>query len=81
METADENQCKALLEALTDAKAKIPEIDIEETVDLINKRIAYINTKLKALENSKFWNIVLNDLQYYREKEKLRILKEKGLQA
>jgi hypothetical protein len=81
LETADENQCKALLEALTDAKAKIPEIDIEETVDLINKRIAYINTKLKALENSKFWNIVLNDLQYYREKEKLRILKEKGLQA
>jgi hypothetical protein len=66
---------------LKGAKEKIPEINIDTTIDLINKRITFINTKLKAVENSKFWNVVLNDLQYYREKEKLRILKEKGLQA
>jgi hypothetical protein len=77
----NEEQAKELISALKAAQEKIPEMDIEKGVEILQKRITYINTKLKAIENSKFWNVIVNDIQYYREKERAKILKEKGIRA
>lgn len=79
IDNTSEAEAKELISAIKAAKEKIPGIEADQHIETLEKRIVYCNTKLKALENSKFWNVVLNDMNYYREKEKLRIMKEKGL--
>jgi replicative superfamily II helicase len=81
LNNTSEAEAKTLIEAIKAAKSKIPAIEAESHIEALEQRVVYCNTKLKAIENAKFWNIVSNDMQYYREKEKLRISKEKGLSA
>ncbi len=76
-----EEECKTLIQSLKNLKEKVPEVLADKTINDLEERIVYINTKQKTIENSKFWNIVKNDIEYFREKERLRIMKGRGIAA
>ena len=75
-EKITEDIANELIQSLALLKEKIPEAQTEKSELFLKGHIIYINTKLKAIENAKFWNMIKNDIEYYKQKEKLRL--EKG---
>lgn len=71
------NQAEAIIESLQFAEQHIPELRAQEYIDLLNQRVVFCKTTLVKIENSKFWNVVKNDIEYFREKERMRLEKEK----
>ena len=69
----DEGVCEDLIFAIEQINSK--EIDTDGYIKKLKARTIYINTKYKSIEESKFVNIIKNDLAYYKEKEKLRLKK------
>ena len=69
----NEVQCEALIDALKYLKESYQSFQIDEYVELLKKRIIYCKTTLKAIENAKFFNVVLNDLEFYKQKEKAKL--------
>jgi len=74
-------QAEAIIESLRYAQEHIPELRARQYIDLLNQRIVFCKTTLVKIENSKFWNVVKNDIEYFREKEKLRMEKEREKQT
>lgn len=70
-----------IMESLRKAKKTIPKLNLDTIIETLKARIVFVNTTLKQVENNKFWNIVKNDIEYYREKERLRMEKEGGAKA
>jgi len=35
---------------------------------MLEKHLSFCKIQMKAAENSKLFNVILNDIQYYREK-------------
>lgn len=76
-----EEDANALIETLNKAAEKIPEIEIDALVQTLKHHTSYTLKMLKAVEENRLWNIVLSDLEYYKEKEKIRLQRESGGQA
>jgi len=78
MKNMSAKDAQNILDCVREAKEKIPRLDVGYVENMLNERIVFANTTLKRLENAKFWNVVKNDLEYYRQKERLRLQKEKA---
>lgn len=78
LERMSAENAEKIIESLRKAKKIIPKLNIDAAVESLKARIVFANTTLKQVENNKFWNIVKNDIEYYREKERLRLEKEHG---
>lgn len=76
-----EDDANALIETLNKAAEKIPELEIDALVQTLKHHTSYTLKMLKAVEENRLWNIVLSDLEYYKEKEKIRLQRESGGQA
>merc|ERR1712216_438422 len=70
----DEENCRDLIAALKTVDSA--EIETESYIQKLEARIGYINTKYRLIEDSKFHNMIMNDLNLYREKEILRLQKQ-----
>jgi len=71
----EEDVCQDLITSLEMVQSY--EIDTKGYLGKLKARVAYINTKYRLIEDSKFHNIVRNDIAYYAEKEKVRLAKLK----
>lgn len=71
-----EESATELLSALKELKSKFPNIKCDDYIEFLKNKIVYCQTKLKNIENAKFYNIVLNDLEYYRQKQLLKMNKK-----
>lgn len=69
----DEDVCQDLIRELESVNHY--EIETKGYLNKLKARVAYVNTKYKLIEESKFHNIVKNDIAYYLEKEKVRLAK------
>jgi hypothetical protein len=64
-----------MMTVLQELEVKYPEIKIASTLKFLNNHLTFCTTKLKAIENAKFYNVVLNDFAYYKIKEAQRLQK------
>ena len=44
-------------------------VKIDDYLKLLDERLIFCKTKEKAIRNNQFFNMIINDLQYYKEKE------------
>ncbi|KRX10467.1 hypothetical protein PPERSA_08769 [Pseudocohnilembus persalinus] len=67
----DEEQISELLSSLQNLEMSLG-IKVEQHVKYLEEQLEYIQTQGKALENAKFYNIVMNDIAYYQQKQSLQ---------
>ncbi|KAL4433386.1 hypothetical protein ABPG74_017490 [Tetrahymena malaccensis] len=72
----NEQNTKVLIDAIQALEPKYPDLKLNSTLKFLNTHLTFCQTKLKAIENSKFYKIVLNDFEYYKIKESQRLEKE-----
>lgn len=44
------------------------EVNVDETLAYLEGQLDNVQTKLKAIENAQFYNVVMNDIKYFAEK-------------
>ena len=69
----NEQEANELIECLNNAQDKVPDIMIDSYVDALKHHVSYTLKMLKTVEENRLWNIVLSDLEYYKEKEKIKM--------
>ncbi|EGR34585.1 hypothetical protein IMG5_006460 [Ichthyophthirius multifiliis] len=67
MNQLNENNTKMLIDAINGLQSKYPDLKDGKILKTLNSHLVFCQTKLKTIENAKFYNIVLNDFQKYRE--------------
>ena len=51
-------------------------IPVEPYLKFFEERTTFLKTKIRATENNKLFNIILNDLKYFKEKEMDRVARK-----
>lgn len=72
-----ERSTEKLLEAVKKLKAAFKSIQCDECISFLENHLIYCKTKLKALQDSTFINVIRNDLEFYRQKEILNKNRDK----
>lgn len=63
-----------VIESLKELNGKSEDkIKIDDYVRELEERLVFLKTKARAIENNQLFNIILNDLKYYKEKETDRL--------
>jgi len=69
-ESFDEDNIMPLMEVLVELKNQSGDkVKIDDYLAMLQERLIFCKTKVKAIENNQMFNMILNDLQYYKEKE------------
>eukprot|EP00331_Platyophrya_macrostoma_P013809 CAMPEP_0176419880 /NCGR_PEP_ID=MMETSP0127-20121128/8299_1 /TAXON_ID=938130 /ORGANISM="Platyophrya macrostoma, Strain WH" /LENGTH=331 /DNA_ID=CAMNT_0017800419 /DNA_START=151 /DNA_END=1146 /DNA_ORIENTATION=- len=75
-----EEEANGLIECLNNARDKLPELETEDLINTLNHHISYTLKMQKTMEDNRLWNIVKSDLEYYKEKEKIKLQRESASQ-
>lgn len=74
----DEADALALGAALQELTAANPNIKVDEYLQILELRRVFLSTKLKAVKQASIWNMVLDDLAYFKQKVLNSTLTEKS---
>lgn len=65
----NEESCVSLIEGLEELQKQTKgKLELKELVEFAQKRLIFCRTKLKMIENSNFFNLIMNDISYYKQK-------------